>query len=178
MAYMDLISLISLLLSVASFFASAFNKFKSHRREFMAIGYVLFGFVTSRILFIFLPSGNLDTAIEPRNIVIMIILMVMAIIILVALKKEGSEQAIWVVFMFIVYVSIYGKSLGIIDNFKLRDNEILAIVEISEKSGDMDRAIDLLEWMKEDHNNDEKQVIDARIDVLKSNKIKKLSNKP
>ena len=176
MTFMDLISIIGLLLSVASFIASSFSKFKSYRREFMAIGYVLFGFVISRVLYTYLPSGNFGTAIEPRSIVLMIIILVMAIVVLVTLKKEGSEQAIWVVFVFIVYMSVSGKTLGLIDDFKLKDNEILAVVEINEKLGDIDRVIELLEWMKDDHNKNEKQVIDARINTLKTEKIKKLSH--
>lgn len=73
-------------------------------------------------------------------------------------------------------MSLYGKTFGLIDDFEFRDNEILAAVELSEKSGDIDRAIELLEWLKADHNKDEKQVIDARINALKIEKIKKLSH--
>lgn len=101
MTFMDLISLIGLLLSVASFIASSLSKFKSYRREFMAIGYVLFGFVISRVVYIYLPPGNIGGAVEPRSIVLMIIIMVMSIVVLVALKKEGSQQATWLCSFFL-----------------------------------------------------------------------------
>ena len=81
----------------------------------------------------------------------------------------------WTVMLFLFFLSTYGKSVGLIDNFKLRDNELLSAVEINEKSGDIDRAIEVLDWMKEGRSKDEIKVLDARISILKSRKAEKLS---
>ena len=75
-----------------------------------------------------------------------------------------------------MYLSVYGKSVGLIETFKLRDSEILSSVEVDERSGDFDRAIEILEWMKGGRTREEQQAIDARIAILRTRKAERLSH--
>ena len=146
MSFIDLISLIGFLLSVVSFATSSAEKLAPFKRELIAVGYVSFGFVISRILYTYLPPGIIaGVSLQPRSYIWVLLLVVMAIIVLYTLKKEGSRQAVWVFMLCFMVISTNGKSIGLIDNFKLRDNEILYDVEMNEKSGDLSRAIELLE---------------------------------
>ena len=175
MTFMDLVSLVGLLLSAVSFATSSVGKLAKYKRELLAVGFVLFGFVLSRVLYTYLPPGHQIVELHPRLIVWSLVLTRMAIVVLVALKKEGSYQAAWVVFLFFVYLSLYGKSVGLVETFKLRDNEIIAAVELNERSADFDRAIEILEWTKEDRTREEQKVLDARIGVLRSRKAERLA---
>jgi hypothetical protein len=136
----------------------------------------MLGFVVSRVLYSYLPSVGGNLHFEPRFAAWGIILAVMAIVVLVSLRKEGSHQAVWVVFLFLVYLSFYGKSLGLVDNFSLRDGELVSAVELDEHGGDFDRATQLLEWAKSDRPKDEQQAIDSRIAGLRSRKTEWLSH--
>lgn len=176
MTFMDLISLISLLLSVASFATSSVGKFAAYKNEFMAVGYFLFGFVISRLLYTYLPLQTVGEFFSPRFFVWALILGVMAIIVLTALKREGTHYSIWVIMVFFILISFNGKYVGLIDNFKLRENEFLSIVEIDEKSGDFDRAIEILTLMKDGRNQEEIKTLDTRISAIKLLKTEKLSH--
>jgi hypothetical protein len=174
MTLIDLISLISLLLSAASFATSSVGRLAKYKSEFLAVGWVLFGFVISRILFTYLPPGGAGLRLQPRVFVWGLVMIVMATVVLVALKKEGTNQAVWIILIFFMLLGINGKSMGLIETFKLRDSEILSSVETDEHSGDFDRAIEILEWMKGDRTREEQQAIDARIAILKSRKAERL----
>ena len=176
MTFMDLVSLISLVLSAASFATSSAQKLAKHKQQFIAVGFVLFGFVISRVLYTYLPPGSVGLSIRPRVLVLAMVVAVMAVVVLVALKKEGSHQAVWVVFIFLVYLNLYGKSLGLIDMITLRDKEILSAVEINERSRDFDRAIEILEWTRQGRSQDEQRMLDERIGVLRSQKAKELAH--
>ncbi len=177
MTFMDLVSLISLLLSVVSFATSSVGKLNRYKQQFMAVGYVLFGFVLSRMVYTLLPPGQV-VGVQPRVIVWVLLLPVMAIVVLVTLKKEGTNLALFAVASFFWYLAVYGKAVGLIEPFKLRDNEAIAAIDVAERAADFDREIEIIQWMEQDRTKEERKALDERVGILRSRKAERLAHPP
>jgi hypothetical protein len=178
MSYMDLIGLASLVLAALSFLAPSFTKLSGHKKTFEAIGWFFLGFIASRVAYALLPAGASGAIPNYRVLVWGTVITVAVILILTALKREGTNSAIWVLFIVMAYLSLYGKSIGLITQDDLRDDETLIVVDAKERTGEFDRALELLQKMSSGRSKEESDAIAKRIQEINGKKLQKISTQP
>jgi hypothetical protein len=178
MSYMDLVGLAGLVLAAFSFLAPSFNKLSSHKKTFEAVGWFFLGFVASRAAFAFLPAEASGAIPNYRVLVWGIVITVAVVLIFTALRREGTQSAIWVMFIVLVYLSMYGKNIGLITQEDLRDDETLIVVDAKERTGEFDRALELLQKMSSGRSKEESDAISKRVQEINSKRLQKISTQP
>ena len=100
MHFMDILTIISAIASVAGLFGSQLEKFSQYRKWLLPFGAFFLGLLLARLLDAMLPSQAISgTGFNSRQIASGVILLVGASAVLITLIRESSQAAMWVVVM-------------------------------------------------------------------------------